>query len=231
MILAVPLAVLGLVVVTLSSIAAWRYYTVRQAARVPAEASAVARSAAAAPLGHPAEAMFGVPDGVFFHPGHTWARPQDSRVVTIGIDDFARQLVGPLVGILLPEPGTRVLQGVAAMTLRADAKQVDVLSPVTGRVRSVNRAAAGTPDVVNDDPYGHGWLLEIDASHFGADRRQLMSGAAAREWTSASWDELSSMLSPQLGTILHDGGTPIEGFARGIDPERWDEVARRFLRS
>jgi hypothetical protein len=47
----------------------------------------------------------------------------------------------------------------------------------------------------------------------------------------ASWEELSDMIAPQLGTIMHDGGTPIDGFARGIDAERWDAVARRFLRS
>jgi len=179
----------------------------------------------------PADDMFRVPDGLLFHPGHAWARPEGRDVVAVGIDDFARQLVGPVAGVGLPAVGARLEQGVAAMTLKANSKMVDVLSPVTGRVIAVNPEALGAPHAINGDPYGSGWLLQVEAARLGIDSRQLLSGAAARHWMSSSWEELSAMLSPELGTILHDGGMPLDGFARGIDHEHWDQVACRFLRS
>jgi glycine cleavage system H lipoate-binding protein len=179
----------------------------------------------------PADDMFTVPKHLMFHEGHTWVRLDGRNRAAVGIDDFARQLVGPLGQVELPEVGARVEQGAPVMTLEADSKRVNVLSPVSGRVTAVNAAALRSARAVNDDPYGSGWLMEVEVPNVGTDSRRLVTGRAARQLMSSSWEELSGMLTPELGMILHDGGTPIDGFARGIDEEHWDAVARRFLRS
>jgi glycine cleavage system H protein len=175
--------------------------------------------------------MFRVPDNVMLHPGHAWARVEGPNLVSIGVDDFAQQLVGPIEQVTLPKPGARVLQGSPALGLRADSRLIQVLSPVSGRVVAVNAGALDAPHTVNTDPYGDGWLLKVHAPRLPIDNKQLVSGDRARQWVSSSWDELSKMLAPELGTIMHDGGTPIAGLARGIDEEHWDEIARRFLLS
>jgi glycine cleavage system H lipoate-binding protein len=179
----------------------------------------------------PADNMFQVPKHLMFHEGHTWARLDGRNRVAVGLDDFARQLVGPLEQVELPEVGARVEQGTPAMALAADDKKVNVLSPVTGRVTAVNPAALRKARAVNDDPYGTGWLMEVEVPNVGPDSRHLVTGRAARQLMSNSWEELSGMFTPELGMILHDGGTPVDGFARVIDGQHWDEVARRFLRS
>lgn len=173
--------------------------------------------------------MFQIPDGVMFHLGHAWARADGPDLVTIGMDDFAQQLVGPLAGIVTPDVGSRVEQGAPVATLRADSKSVDLLSPISGHVAAVNDDAKGTPRAINDDPYGRGWLIKVRTPRWPLDSKQLLHGSLARRWMSSSWDELSTMLTPELGTIMHDGGTPIHGLARGIDEAHWDEIARRFL--
>lgn len=175
--------------------------------------------------------MFRVPDGVMLHPGHAWARLDGPNVVTVGVDDFAQQLVGPIESVSLPNPGARVMQGAPALGLRADSKLIEVLSPVSGRVVAVNAAARHAAAGISSDPYGEGWLMKVQTPRLPVDRRQLLAGDRARQWMSSSWDELSTLLTPELGTIMHDGGTPVAGFARGIDAGRWDEVARRFLLS
>ena len=175
--------------------------------------------------------MFRVPDTVMLHPGHAWARVDGPDLVSIGVDDFAQQLVGPIEGLTLPRPGTRLIQGAPALGLRADSKLIEVLSPVSGRVVAVNAGALDGPHAVNADPYGNGWLLKVRAPRLAIDNKHLVSGDRARRWVSSSWDELSKMLTPELGTIMHDGGTPVAGFARGIDDEHWDDIARRFLLS
>jgi glycine cleavage system H lipoate-binding protein len=175
--------------------------------------------------------MFSVPKHLMFYEGHTWVRLDGPNRVAVGLDDFAQQLVGPIESVKLPEVGTKVEQGAPAVTLEADSKAVHVLSPVTGRVTALNAGALESARVVNDDPYGTGWLMEVETPSIGIDGRRLVTGRAARQLMASSWDELSGLLTPELGLILHDGGTPIDGFARGIDEAHWDEVARRFLRS
>jgi glycine cleavage system H lipoate-binding protein len=175
--------------------------------------------------------MFRVPDDVMLHPGHAWARVDGPDLVSVGVDDFAQQLVGPIDRVSLPTLGTRVQQGMPALGLRADSKLIPVLSPVSGRVVAVNASALTSPHAVNADPYGEGWLLKVRTRQLPVDSKQLVTGDRAQQWVSTSWDELSRMLTPELGTIMHDGGMPIAGLARGIDDEHWDEIARRFLLS
>jgi glycine cleavage system H protein len=191
-----------------------------------------ARTAAARVAAHgPADNMFQVPKHLLFHEGHTWARLEGRNRVAVGIDDFARQLVGPLGEVELPEVGTTLAQGAPAASLAVDGKKVNVLSPVSGRVTAVNPEALRAARTVNADPYGAGWLMEVEAPEVGIDGRRLVSGRAARQLMASSWEQLSGMLTPELGMILHDGGTPVDGFARVIDGQHWDEVARRFFKS
>lgn len=204
----------------------WRYATgsPTAAARVPAAVRPPARL--------PLLDMFRVPEGVMLHPGHSWARPLGAHapgVVTVGLDDFARQLIGPLTAVGLPAVGSTVEQGTPAWHLKVDSKSVDMLSPITGRVLEINEAALGKPDVVNVDPYGRGWLMKVQSPRFLTDSKQLLAGRAARDLMASSWEDLSAMLSPAAGVVMHDGGTPVDGFARGLDEENWDAVARRFL--
>jgi glycine cleavage system H lipoate-binding protein len=191
-----------------------------------------ARTAAARAAAHgPADNMFQVPRHLLFHEGHTWARLEGRNRVAVGIDDFARQLVGPLGEVELPEVGATVAQGAPAAALGVDGKKVNVLSPVSGRVTAVNHDAIRAAGTVNADPYGAGWLLEVETPDVGVDGRRLVTGRAARQLMASSWEQLSGMLTPELGVILHDGGTPVDGFARVIDGKHWDEVARRFFKS
>ena len=175
--------------------------------------------------------MFRVPGDVMLHPGHAWARVEGPEMVTVGVDDFAQQLVGPIDRVSLPALGTRVHQGAPVLGLRADSKLIPVLSPISGRVVAVNAGALASPHAVNADPYGEGWLMKVRTRQLPIDAKQLAAGDRARQWVSSSWDELSKLLSPELGTIMHDGGMPVAGLARGIDQEHWDEIARRFLLS
>ena len=205
----------------------WRYATGTAAIGEPA----VERVRPALPLRLPLLDMFRVPEGVLLHPGHAWARPlgETPGVVAVGLDDFAQQLVGPISGVTLPRVGTTVEQGSRAWRLKGDSKTVDMLSPITGRVVAINEEAMTDPLAVNEDPYGRGWLMRVEAPRLVTNTKQLLQGRAAQKLMASSWEELSGLLTPELGTIMHDGGTPLNGFARGIDEANWDAIARRFL--
>lgn len=172
---------------------------------------------------------FRIPERLLFHPAHTWARFDNANVATVGMDDFAQQLVGPLQRVELPQPGTLLHAGERAWTLHADGKAVEMLSPVDGKVVALNYAVAGHAETVNDDPYGKGWLMRIQVPSRRAAIKDLMTGAAARRWIERVSADLTASMTPELGHLCQDGGLPVHGIARGMDPDHWDEVAKRFL--
>jgi glycine cleavage system H protein len=172
---------------------------------------------------------FRIPEGVYFHPGHAWARLGGGQIVTVGMDEFAQKLIGAVSAVRLPAIGARLAQGEKAWTLAADGRSVDMLSPVDGTVLTVNDRVATAPAAVGDDPYGSGWLLTVRAPRMRANLKQLLDGAVARRWMEESCVGLRRMMSPALEQLCEDGGVPVEGMARSLDPSRWDEVARRFL--
>lgn len=173
---------------------------------------------------------FRVPERLYYHPGHAWLRPDADGFVTVGVDDFAQQLVGPLSGLSLPAPGMAITRGSGAWGLKGDGKEVPMLAPVTGVVADVNPRALANPLLVNDDPYGLGWLLKVRTAG-GKPTDDLMTGQDAARWMRAVSHDLVGSMSPALGQLAQDGGMPVHGLARGIDEAHWDDIARRFLLS
>jgi len=171
---------------------------------------------------------FAVPEHVYFHPGHAWARFHGPQMVTVGMDDFSQKLVGDLSGIALPTPGSHVAQGERAWSLLSSGKTIDMLSPVDGTVVKVNSQAQSNP-AVRGDPYGEGWLFKVKAARPRANLNQLLSGALARSWMEQASEAIQAMLSPELGRVFQDGGVPIQGIARRLDAEKWDDLCRRFF--
>jgi glycine cleavage system H lipoate-binding protein len=177
----------------------------------------------------PVADWFLVPELVYLHPGHAWARVDDGELVTVGMDDFAQKLVGRMPKIRLPEVGSRVGQGEQAWSIVSDSRLIDMLSPVDGTVVAVNNHAVATPEKLNLDPYGDGWLLKVRAPRLKANVKQLLLGTMAQRWMEEVCENLRARISPDLGRVYQDGGLPIYGIARGLDRERWDEVCRDFF--
>lgn len=200
----------------------WRW--LRGPARVPARAAA---GPALVRLGQ----WFQVQPGAYYHPGHSWALPGEGDLVRIGMDDFAQKLIGRPSRIELPSVGDRVVQGAGGWKVRADSKTIDLLSPVDGVVVARNDAVLDSPDLVNQDPYGNGWLLEVRASRMKPNLRTLLHGDVARAWMDTTLEALRLRMSDELGLAMQDGGVPVSGIARALSPDLWDEIAGDFLLS
>lgn len=178
----------------------------------------------------PVGTWFDTPEGVYFHQGHTWATPDDGDLVKVGMDDFARRLLGTPDGVALPRVGAGLSEGERAWAVDVAAESIPMLSPVSGEVVAVNDAVLESPELASDS-YGHGWLLKVRVPNRAAALKNLLSGRLARAWMADTVERLRAMPAGELGTVLPDGGMPVDGFARVLAPERWDEVAREFLLS
>ncbi len=196
----------------------WRYVTPQ------GEAEPVA---APSWLGH-IVGWFHVPDHLFFHPGHAWARVGDGELVTVGADDFAHRLLGP-GRFTLPPVGAHLAQGERAWSFASDGKSVDMLSPVAGTVVEVNERVRDGADAPGRDPYGAGWLVKVRAPKIAANAKQLLTGSLAYRWMEEACDGLGRLMSPELGQLYQDGGLPMDGMAHNLDADRWDAIARRFF--
>jgi glycine cleavage system H protein len=115
--------------------------------------------------------MSNVPADLRFLKTHEWARLESDGTVTVGISDHAQQALGDLVFVEVPEAGRRVSAGESCAVVESVKAASDVYSPVSGEVVGGNAALGGQPELINQDPYGAGWIMRIrldDKSQFAA---------------------------------------------------------------
>jgi len=119
------------------------------------------------------------PDDVKYTSEHEWVRTpgEAESSVRIGITDYAQEQLGDIVYVSLPEVGTELVSGSAVGELESTKSVSDVYAPLSGTVAAVNEALDGTPEIVNSDPYGEGWLFELVPSDTSA-VDDLMDAAA-----------------------------------------------------
>ncbi|MFF1816552.1 glycine cleavage system protein GcvH [Kribbella sp. NPDC058245] len=102
------------------------------------------------------------PEDLKYTAEHEWVKANEDAPVRIGITDFAQDALGDIVYVQLPEVGSAVRAGDSCGELESTKSVSDLFAPVNGTVRAVNEALADQPDLVNTDPYGEGWLLDIE---------------------------------------------------------------------
>jgi glycine cleavage system H protein len=174
-------------------------------------------------------AGYELPERLYYHPGHMWARVVAPDTVVVGMDDFARRLTGPLTGLKLPATGAWLRQGSRVLGLEADGKRAEMLAPVEGEVIEVNREVHKDPAIAAADPYGRGWLFKLRSGNLAANLRNLLSGSLARRWTEDARERLTLQLMALSGSVVADGGEPARDFARHLEPPDWRELTTAFF--
>jgi glycine cleavage system H protein len=104
-----------------------------------------------------------LPEQLRYTREHEWASPEEGRV-RVGITDFAQEALGDVVYVDLPEEGTEVTAGEPFGEVESTKSVSDLFSPVSGRVVARNGRLEESPELVNQDPYGDGWMILIEMS-------------------------------------------------------------------
>jgi glycine cleavage system H protein len=113
--------------------------------------------------------MSQVPSELRYTKDHEWARDNGDGTLTVGITDHAQEALGDLVFVEVPEPGREVALGEACAVVESVKAASDIFSPLAGTVAEVNGTLADTPERINEDPYGAGWIFKLvpkDSSAF-----------------------------------------------------------------
>ena len=161
------------------------------------------------------EEIFGMafPLDRLYHRGHTWARPEKGGLVTIGLDELGRRLLGVPDTVDLPEPGARLrVNGTAFHVKKRDA-DVRVLSPVEG-------------EVVERGGTGQDWLLKVKPAQQGEPAfRHLLRGSEIRPWLLREMERLQLALTAEgAAATLADGGVPVDDISASYPEADWDAV-------
>ena len=108
--------------------------------------------------------MSNVPPDLKYTKSHEWVRSLPDGNVEVGITDHAQHALGDLVFVEVPEAGRTLTAGEACAVVESVKAASDVYAPVAGAVVAVNEALAQAPELVNQDPYGRGWIMRIKPS-------------------------------------------------------------------
>lgn len=118
------------------------------------------------------------PDDLRYSKEHEWVRVEGSEAV-VGITSFAQDTLGDIVYVQPPEIGSTVARDAACAEIESTKSVSDIYAPVSGRVAAVNDALEATPELINADPYGDGWIFRMELAD-PAEVDTLMDAGAYR---------------------------------------------------
>jgi glycine cleavage system H protein len=105
-----------------------------------------------------------IPSDLHYTAEHEWVRRSGEDIVRVGITDFAQSALGDVVFVQLPDVGSQVTAGESFGEVESTKSVSDLFAPVSGTVLAINGDLDGSPQLVNSDPYGSGWLVDVQVS-------------------------------------------------------------------
>ena len=127
------------------------------------------------------------PEALLYTKDHEWIH-QAAEIVTVGISDYAQQELGDVVYVEIPGAGEEVTAGASIASVESVKAVSDVYSPVSGLIEEANQDLVDSPEKINEDPYGAGWIAKIRVSGSG----QLAGLMSAREYRAYVEEEFSN---------------------------------------
>ncbi|MBH0011292.1 glycine cleavage system protein GcvH [Pseudoalteromonas sp. NZS100_1] len=108
--------------------------------------------------------MSNIPSELKYAPSHEWVRSEGDGIFTVGISEHAQELLGDMVFVELPEVGDEVDAGEDCAVAESVKAASDIYAPISGEIVAINEELEDSPETVNSDAYGDGWLFRIKAS-------------------------------------------------------------------
>ncbi len=184
---------------------------------------------------------FRVPVNTFFHPGHTWVSILSNGEVRVGLDDFARKVIGDIEAVEIPGRGKTLKQGEKAFTVKAGNKKLSFISPVDGEVTGINNLMLANPVQAARSAYSSGWILILKPTNLAANLKVMKIAEDAVEWLRAeirrfrefalgeNLHSVNDELQYEVGRTSQDGGCLTEGMLGRMDEKAVKYFEEAFL--
>jgi len=172
---------------------------------------------------------FKIPQGYYFHRGHTWAKIEEGSSVIVGIDDFALSLMGPLDRIETPLMGKVTEQGRPDISVARGINRAHLLSPVSGIITAINPFLREEGNIANKAPYSEGWVMRVESDSLRQDLKQLMINTETGEYIDGQVEQLYKVIEETGGPLAADGGYLGKDIFGGMPELGWERLVSTFL--
>lgn len=164
---------------------------------------------------------------LYFYKKHTWVRRMSEDTVRVGLDDFAQRLLGRMEGIeFLHKKDVKI--GEIGWRIRSKMGNAQLLSPIDGIVRKINEKLYNESSLLNTDPYGKGWVLELKPLNIEESLNGLLKGNNAKDWLREEVDRLSYRIESDIGVTVADGGSLMHTIEK-VETSEWERLVNDFL--
>jgi glycine cleavage system H protein len=181
--------------------------------------------------------ILSIPQGIFFSKNHTWAYLEKSGTAKVGVDDLLLHITGELNINQLKNPGDRVRKGELMAQMDQGGKSLKVFSPISGTIVHSNPDLATDPCLLNQDPYGQGWLYNIKPSLWVEEIPAFLLADDATQWLNQELIRYKDFLALNMKkyspdpsmVVLQDGGELSVNSLSGMPVEMWQNFQDEFL--
>ncbi len=178
-----------------------------------------------------------IPQGIFFSKNHSWAYLEKSGTAKVGVDDLLLHITGELSIRQLKNPGEHVRKGELMAEMDQNGKALKVFSPISGTIVNSNPELDQNPGLLNNDPYGQGWLYTIKPSLWIEEIPSFLMADDATQWFNRELLRYKDFLalnmvkySPDpLMVTLQDGGELSDNSLSDMPNEMWQDFQKEFL--
>jgi glycine cleavage system H lipoate-binding protein len=172
---------------------------------------------------------FHIPGGILVADGHCWASLADDGTAKIGIDDFARKLLGRIDTIELPEVGREVTAGQRLFSIGQGQRRAHFHAPLSGKVVRVNSDLRGNSESFETTSYGKNWVCVLEGRDLDAELPKLKIGKSAVAFFQQEIDRFKDFLRKTAGGEAADPAALCIGALEQLDDSQWDKAVREFF--
>ncbi len=178
-----------------------------------------------------------IPQGVFHSNSHTWAHLAKSGIAKVGVDDLLLHITGEVSVTFLKKSGEKIAKGEIMSVIAHEGKALEIYSPVSGNITGTNPALNEQPGLMNEDPYGSGWLYKIKPADWKAETSSYYLAEAATDWSQMELLRFKDFLATTMpkyateasGVTFQDGGELRDNLLPDLPPEIWKDFQKAFL--
>jgi glycine cleavage system H protein len=179
-----------------------------------------------------------IPQGVFHSQNHTWAFMERNGEAKVGLDDLLLHITGEVKVRSLKNFGENVNKGDLLLEIDQNGKMLKVFSPISGKIMNTNDSVGKNPEILNQDPYGNGWIYKIKPVNWKIETNDYLLAEETIEWSKKELERFKDFLaesvkkySPDQSTvILQDGGELRDNTLSEFPEEVWKDFQEDFLK-
>ena len=172
---------------------------------------------------------FSIPGGVHVSAGHCWVSLAEDGTARVGIDDFARKLLGSVDSINFPNIGTKVQAGNPLFRVNQGSRRTPFHAPISGKITMINEVIGKNCSRLEETSYGKNWICVIEGDNLDAELPQLKLGKSAVTFFQEDLDRFQAFVQKALGDELSDRDSLFIGVIEKLNDAQWETATKEFF--